>query len=457
MNHYLFLLPEIVLFLLSCLVLFFGKRDILALITVLITLGVTAFSCTDASPEILNGMLYISPFSQTVKLTILIISCVFLAQIIAVKQSYSKYFPVLVLFSLLGMLLSVSSKNLMALYLAIELQSIGLYVLASVNQKSIKSAEAGVKYVLLGTFMSAVMIYGISLIFVSSGTLAMDALFVQSSSTHLIGILLFTAGLLFKIGATPFHAWVGDIYEGSPTLSSTFFAVLPKISIVAVLISIASYIDPHTLIEAHQSVAQTESSLYMRNILFLSGILSLLFGTFAAFGQSDIKRFLGFASVSHVGYALLGIGASTSFSVTNPGFIYILIYSLTNLGIFSVVLMLKDKVIISLSTLNSTNKFIAFTFVVLLLSLAGIPPFTGFFAKVYVIKNLVDSGYIVSSLIAVFTGIISAFYYLRITKEVYLTRGYQSSGETKIKISKVLIFIAAASGLFSMFGFVLLL
>ncbi|ABD46502.1 NADH-quinone oxidoreductase subunit N [Neorickettsia sennetsu] len=457
MNQYLFLLPEITLFTLSCLLLFLKSRNEFGLIAVLIALAATFFSQTYASAEILNGMLLISPFTQTVKLVILAFACIFFIQAIAVKQSYSKNFSVLVLLSLLGMLLSVSSNTLASLYLAVELHSIGQYILACIKHKSIKSAEAGVKYTLLGTFMSAVMIYGISLIFMVSGDLSLKSLFIADNKIHSIGVLLFISGLMFKIAATPFHSWVGDIYEGSPTVSTTFFAVLPKLSLIVVLVSLISNLEPITYDGSTHPTELIKNSQYLRNILFISGILSIAFGTFSAFGQKNIKRFIGFASVTHVGYMLLGVSSSASLSFGNPGVAYALVYSFTNLGILSVVLMLKDKHITSLKKLRCSNNLVALAFVLLLFSSAGVPPFIGFWSKAYVVKTLVETDHVPTALFSMLAGVISAFYYARIAKETYFTNIAEEGIKVSLGHNTLLTSIVVLCALFSTFGFVLLI
>ncbi|KYH12684.1 NADH-quinone oxidoreductase subunit N [Neorickettsia sp. 179522] len=456
MNQYLFLLPEITLFTLSCLLLFLKGKNEIGLVSVLITFAVTFFSYTRTSVEILNGMLHISPFTQTVKLVILAFACVFFLQAVAVKQSYSKNFSVLVLLSLLGMLLSVSSSTLPSLYLAVELHSIGQYILACIKHKSIKSTEAGVKYTLLGTFMSAVMIYGISLIFTVSGDLSIKSLFVADNKIHSIGILLFISGLMFKIAAAPFHAWVGDIYEGSPTISTTFFAVLPKLSLIVVLVSLISNVEPIAYGESAYSIELIKNSQYLRNILFICGILSIAFGTLSAFGQKNIKRFIGFASITHVGYMLLGISNSASLSFGNPGIAYALVYSFTNLGILSVVLMLKDKHISSLKKLRCSNNLVALAFVLLLFSSAGVPPFIGFWSKAYIVKTLIETNHIPTALFSMLAGIISAFYYARIAKETYFINTAEQNTETSLRHNKLLSSVVILCALFSTFGFILL-
>lgn len=454
MSQYSLLLSEIILFVFSCLSLFLKNKSGLGLVAVWTTLVVALFTYPGQPSEILNGMLYIAPFTQSIKVVILAFGCVFFTQIIAVK--HSTHLPVLVLFSMLGMLLSLSSNTLPSLYLALELQSMGLYVLACLGEDSTKSAEAGVKYVLLGAFMSAIMLYGISLIFVTSGSLHIKSLMMASSRMHFIAILFFMSGMMFKVAAAPFHVWVGDIYEGSPTLSTTFFAIFPKLSLVVVLMLLVSRLEFDTSTAHEQFFALMGNSRYLRRVLFVSGVLSLFFGTFLAYGQSNIKKFIGFASVTHVGYALLGVSVSTSLSFANPGFAYTLVYAFTNLGVLSVILMLKDKRIALLGKLRQSNILASVAFVVLLFSLAGMPPFVGFWGKAYVIKSLVETNHVMVAVFAMLIGIVSAFYYLRIVKETFFGDEHSCSIDVGITNSGILTTIVVLCALFSTFGFALL-
>jgi NADH-quinone oxidoreductase subunit N len=437
MIGYNFLFPEIFLFIASCFGLFLKRNEIFTVISIVIALFILIFQYSTDSINIFNNLVYISPFSQSIKIAILVLSIIFFIQLISIKQNYDKQVAILILFSIIGMMLTVSSKSLLSLYLAIELQSLPMYALASIDKKSIKSSEAGVKYFILGALASALMIYGISLIFFVSGTFDFSHLFVSLHKVKIIGLIFFISGLFFKLAIVPFHSWLPDVYEGSPTIITTFFAAVSKISIVAVFVTIFSgYL---------QSSITDINSCYFFNLsikkaLVWMSIISLFFGTFSVMMQDNLKRFIAFASIVHVGYIGLGIASSSEFSIQNSAIFYVIIYSFINIGIFSFILLMPNYKISSLSGFAKNNKCLALSFAVLLLSSAGIPPFAGFFTKLYIIKNLIDDNLVVPALLSLIAGVISAFYYLKITKIMYFDEVTEAS-VLDLKYNNTVVFL----------------
>ena len=414
MTGYIALLPEIFLFISSLLLIFFKKKELTAFVLTLSCLVLSLFLYNQSyfGFDAFNGFVFISRFSQSIKILILFFALVFFLQLIFTDQNYDKQFATLVVFSVIGMMLVASSANLLSLYIALELQSLPLYVLSCIDKKSTKSSEAGVKYFALGILSSAIAIYGISVVYSVSGSFAFSDSFLIYNRLHIIGLIFFVSGLLFKLAIVPFHTWIPDIYEGAPTISVAFFGMVSKFSVVAALVSV--FTGFHSQEKFYASDLANTLASQMQNPLLILSSVSILFGALSALGQNNIKRFIAFASVVHAGYILLGVASSGEFSAQNPAIIYLTIYSIINVGIFSFLLVLPTSKIDRLSGFGATNKLAGACFAVLLLSSAGIPPFAGFFSKLYAVKSLIDSGFFVVALFSVLFGVIAAFYYLKI-------------------------------------------
>jgi NADH-quinone oxidoreductase subunit N len=325
-------------------------------------------------------------------------------------------YPVLVLLASIGMMAMISANNLIALYMGLELQSLALYVVAAINRDSARSSEAGLKYFVLGALSSGMLLYGASLIYGFTGTtdFARLATLLAAGSVGQLGLvfgLVFVlAGLAFKISAVPFHMWTPDVYEGSPTPVTAFFAAAPKVAAMALLVRVA--VQPFAgLLHDWQQV------------LTFVAIASMLLGAFAAIGQTNIKRLLAYSSIGHMGYALVGLAPGSQEGVRGV-VAYIIIYSLSTLAVFACVLAMKRRDqpvenIADLAGLGQTNKALAFVFSMLMFSLAGIPPLAGFFAKVFVFLAAVKSGLYILAVIGVLSSVVGAYYYLRIVKIIY--------------------------------------
>jgi NADH-quinone oxidoreductase subunit N len=322
-------------------------------------------------------------------------------------------YPILVLTSILGMFVMVSSNNLMGLYLGIELQSLSLYVLASLNRDSIKSTEAGVKYFVLGALSSGLLLYGCSLIYGFTGSTnyyIIAKTFDPNNLALLFGLVFILVGLAFKISAVPFHMWTPDVYEGSPTSVTAFFALAPKVAGMAAIIRILYVAFGNIIIE-------------WQTILIFISVASMILGAVAAIGQNNIKRLMAYSGISHMGYALAGLVTGTKDGVAST-ILYVLIYVVMSIGSFVCILIMKRKNIYlenirDLSGLSKNHPLVALSFVVILFSLAGIPPLAGFFAKFYIFMAVVKVELYTLAVIGLVTSVISAFYYLRIIKIIY--------------------------------------
>ena len=357
-------------------------------------------------------------------------------------------FPVLVLLAIAGMLLMISANGLMSLYMGLELQSLALYILASINRNNKKSSEAGLKYFILGAVSSGIILYGCSLIYGFSGTENFDALkdlYVGKDAVPLgvlIGMVLLITGICFKVSAVPFHMWTPDVYEGSPMPVTAFFAVAPKIAAVAIFVRIAL----HPFSEV--------VSQWQQVIIFVS-IASMVVGALGAIGQKNIKRLLAYSSIGHVGYILVGLAAASQEGV-RAILLYLFIYMTLTVGMFACIMMINRKEvnsedIHSLSGLAKSKPYLAIFIAILMLSMAGIPPFAGFFGKFFIFAAAIKSELYVLSVVGVLSSVIAAFYYLRIIKIMYLDESVvplESVGSSELK------YIALAAALFNALFFV---
>ncbi len=325
-------------------------------------------------------------------------------------------FPILILFSTLGMMIMLSANDLMTLYMGLELQSLPLYILAAFKRDNLKSSEAGIKYFVLGALSSGLLLYGISLIYGFTGTTSFETLSQTFASDEnisiavIVGLVFIISGLIFKISAVPFHMWTPDVYEGSPTATTAFFAIVPKIAAMGLIIRIlfGAFAD---LIEQWQQ------------IIVLVSILSMLVGAFAGIVQDNIKRLMAYSSIGHIGYALVGVAAGSIDGVRGV-IIYLTIYMIMSAGVFAVILSMKknDRMVENISDLSGiskSNPAMALLMTILMFSMAGIPPVAGFFGKLFIFQAAVESGLYTLAVIGVLTSVVAAFYYLRIIKVMY--------------------------------------
>ena len=328
------------------------------------------------------------------------------------KINYFEY-PLLILFSVLGMFFMISANDLMSFYLGLELQSLALYILASIDRDNLKSNESGIKYFVLSALSSGLLLYGCSLLYGFTGSTNFEEInlkmeFENTGATFAMVFIL--VGLAFKVSAVPFHMWTPDVYEGSPSSVTSFFAVVPKVAGIAILIRFVQ-------IPFEQLVDQ------WKNILVFMALASMILGAVAAIGQTNIKRLIAYSSIGHIGYALAGISTGTVTGYSSS-VVYISIYAIMNLGIFGCIFLMKKdgkycEDIKDLAGMSKQNPVLAISFLIIMFSLAGIPPLAGFFAKFYVFMSVIESGMYTLAIVGLLTTVISAFYYLRIIKIIY--------------------------------------
>jgi NADH-quinone oxidoreductase subunit N len=347
-------------------------------------------------------------------------------------------YPIIILLSILGMFFMVSANDIILFYLGLELQSLSLYILASIDRDNLKSSESGIKYFVLSALSSGLLLYGCSLLYGFTGSTNFDLIadeLGKENTGAVFAMVFILVGLAFKVSAVPFHMWTPDVYEGAPTSITSYFAVVPKVAGLAVLIKFMLIPFSKILME------------WQTIIIFIS-IASMILGAIAAIGQKNIKRLLAYSSIGHIGYALAGV-ATGVISGYESAIVYIAIYVVMNLGAFSCLYLLKKdgdykENISDLSGISKKHPMLAISFLVILFSLAGIPPLGGFFAKFYVFTAVVEQKMYALAIIGLLTTVISAFYYLKIIKTIYFDDSVISFDNTKNKFAQLSIFISCS-------------
>ncbi len=347
-------------------------------------------------------------------------------------------YPIVILISILGMFFMLSSNDLILFYLGLELQSLALYILASIDRDNIRSTESGIKYFVLSALSSGLLLYGCSLLYGFTGSTNFDVIAEQLNKTNtgaIFAMVFVLVGLAFKVSAVPFHMWTPDVYEGAPTSITSYFAVVPKVAGLALFIKFMLIPFANILLE-WQSI-----------IIFIS-IASMILGAVAAIVQKNIKRLLAYSSIGHIGYALAGVATGAV-----PGYestvIYISIYVVMNIGAFSCLYLMKKngeykENISDLSGISKKNPILAFAFLIILFSLAGIPPLAGFFAKFYIFTAVIEQKMYSLAIIGLLTTVVSAFYYLKIIKIIYFDDSILTFDEVKNKVAQITILISCS-------------
>jgi NADH-quinone oxidoreductase subunit N len=359
---------------------------------------------------------YLSSFMKIIALLAAALALLISSNYLRVFKIFKIEYPILVLSSVLGMLVMISSNDLIVFYMGLELQSLALYVLATFNRDQLKSSEAGLKYFVLSALSSGLLLYGCSLIYGFTGSTNFNIIAEQLNSNEYattFGIVFILVGLSFKISAVPFHMWAPDVYEGSPTSVTLFFTMVPKIAALTVFVRFL-YVPFLNLIDQWQII-----------IIFLS-IASMLFGAISAIGQTNLKRLIAYSSIGHIGYTLAGLTTGTNEGIQSS-IIYITIYIIMNLGLFSCLLMMKRNNVYyedinDLSGLSKNHPLLSLSLLVILFSLAGIPPLAGFFAKFYIFKSVLEQSMFFLAIVGLLSTVIAAYYYLRIIKIIYFDK-----------------------------------
>ncbi|MFT6106169.1 MAG: NADH-quinone oxidoreductase subunit N [Rickettsiales bacterium] len=444
-------LPEAIIFIGALLLLmidvFLGKKIsnmprvlfILA-ITIVITSLISIFIGYDSFYSAFDGMFYSTKFTSFVKIvavSILALIIFMSADFVENEERISSEFLSLTMIATVGGMLMISSNNLLPIYMSLELQALSLYLLAAIKRDSTKSSEAGVKYFLLGSVASGILLFGISLIYGFSGTIDLNGLsnYYQQNAGNIpvalfLGFTLVIIALLFKVSAAPFHMWTPDVYEGSTTIVTTLFATLVKF--ISIIILVKLYF---TLTFVWKD---------MHQIIIMVAIFSLVVGAFGAIKQTNLKRLLAYSAIGHVGFILAGLSAGSNESV-RAILLYATIYTSVSLGAFAFLLMLQDDrkkdedvkndhiyQLSSIAGLAKSSPIIAMSLATIMFSMAGIPPLAGFFAKFYILVAVVGKGFYSLAIIAVLCSVVSAFYYLRVIKIVYFDS--EHSGQKNISL-----------------------
>jgi NADH-quinone oxidoreductase subunit N len=403
--------------------------------------------------EAFGGMFQDDGFARFAKVVILLSA----AAVLVMGQEYLaragilKFeYPLLIALSVVGMMVMVSAGDLMALYMGLELQSLALYVIAAMRRDSARSTEAGLKYFVLGALSSGLLLYGASLTYGYAGTTLFSGI-IAAANGHaplglLIGLVFVLSGLAFKISAVPFHMWTPDVYEGSPTPVTAFFATAPKMAAMGLLARVM-----------HDAFGGITAD--WQQILALLSVLSMFLGAVAAIGQTNIKRLMAYSSIAHMGFALMGLASGTVFGV-QAMLIYMAIYVTMNVGTFAFILsMQRDGQpitdIASLNNYSQAHPARALAMTVLLFSLAGVPPFLGFFGKFYVLRAAYEGGLAWLAIAGVIASVIGAFYYLRMVYFMYFgdDREPLQAGKSPVLWSLLMVSsVIMLAGIINMFG-----
>ena len=380
-------------------------------------------------------------FSNYFKILILISSLFVLnsSKNFIIENKLDKFeYPIIILLSILGMFFMVSANDLILFYLGLELQSLSLYILASIDRDNLRSTESGIKYFVLSALSSGLLLYGCSLLYGFTGSTNFDVIanqLIKENTGAVFAMVFILVGLAFKVSAVPFHMWTPDVYEGAPTSITSYFAVVPKVAGLALLIKFMFIPFSNILLE------------WQTIIIFIS-IASMILGAVAAMVQKNFKRLLAYSSIGHIGYALAGVATGAT-SGYQSSIIYISIYVIMNIGAFSCLYLLKKdgeykENISDLSGISKKNPILAFSLLIILFSLAGVPPLGGFFAKFYVFLAVVENEMYALAIIGLLTTVMSAFYYLKIIKTIYFDDNVITFETSKNKIAQVSIFTSCA-------------
>ena len=349
-------------------------------------------------------------------------------------------YPLVVALATLGMMLMISANDLMALYVGLELQSLALYVIAAFQRDSVRSTEAGVKYFVLGSVASGMLLFGSSLIYGFCGGTAfvqISGALVDGKATEIgviIGLVFVVAGLAFKVSAVPFHMWTPDVYEGAPTPVTALFAVAPKIAAMSLLVSVL--MGPFKPLFAQ-----------WQQIIVVASVLSMALGAFAALRQQNIKRLMAYSSIGNVGYVLLGVASGTEKGIQSVVF-YLAIYMVMTLGVFATILMMKRRNIMveevsDLAGLARSQPMMALGMLIFMFSLAGIPPLAGFWGKLYIFMAAVEAKLFIPAVLGVLASVVASYYYLRIVKVMYFDEPAEAIDRPVFGVNRAVALVAA--------------
>ncbi|GGD34680.1 NADH-quinone oxidoreductase subunit NuoN [Sinisalibacter lacisalsi] len=401
-----------------------------------------------------GGLLFEDAYGRFAQVGILVAAAAVLlaGQDTLVRRGLGRFeYPLLIALATVGMMIMVSAGDLMTLYMGLELQSLALYVVAAMRRDGVKSTEAGMKYFILGALSSGLLLYGASLTYGYAGTTGFDGILAAASGGEmglglLFGLTFVVAGLAFKVSAVPFHMWTPDVYEGAPTPVTAFFATAPKLAAMALF--------GRVLFDAFGQAVGDWSQ-----IIALMAVLSMFLGAVAAIGQRDIKRLMAYSSISHMGFALIGLAAGSQYGV-QAMLVYMAIYLTMNVGTFAFIMSMErdGKPVTEIAALHQYAKgepVKALAMLVLLFSLAGVPPMVGFFGKLYVLGAAVQADMTLLAVAGVVASVIGAFYYLRIVYYMYFGEAEERVETPMSPAAWVMLMGAAAAmllGVINLFG-----
>nr|WP_319250391.1 NADH-quinone oxidoreductase subunit NuoN [uncultured Celeribacter sp.] len=455
-------LPEVLLAIYGLAALLFavytGKDKMAGLVTwataaVFLVLALFIGLGGEGSREAFNGMFIDDAFSRFGKVGVLLAGAAVLVMSFDFmqKRGVAKFeYPILVLFSTVGMMVMVSAGDLMALYLGLELMSLSLYVIASFRRDSVKSTEAGLKYFVLGSLSSGLLLYGSSLVYGFAGTTSFAGIVsvVQTDVPVgvLFGLIFIMTGLAFKVSAVPFHMWTPDVYEGAPTPTTAFFATAPKLAAMGLFARVL-----------HDAFGNITGD--WQQVLAVIAVASMFLGSIAGIGQTNIKRLMAYSSIAHMGFALMGLAAGNAEGV-QAALVYMTIYVVMNIGTFAFILTMErdGQPVTDLSSLNlywRTSPTKALAVLVLMFSLAGVPPMLGFFGKLYVLQAAWGAGLVYLAVLGVIASVIGAFYYLRIVYYMYFGAETEPLDKVSSPVAYGFLVVAAIvmlAGIVNMFG-----
>lgn len=424
--HYIQILPETfyIISLLSLLllgiVLNYRAINLLALGCTAVTFIMLVSTAQNNEIFLFNSLLKLNLYIRSAQALILAAGIAILLLLNLSKYNYKYEFSILILFALFGMITLVSANSLISFYLAFELMSISLYVLACFNRDSLYSCEAGVKYFTLGALSSCIMLYGMSLLYGYTGQTNFSELSIfllnnQITYGIIFGLIFIFVGLCFKLAIAPFHMWAPDVYQGAPTIVNAFFSTAPKAALIAFLVRFVN-----------EGLVSIEK--YVQPIFLYVSVLSVLISALGALRQRNLKRLFAYSSIGHAGYILAALSIFQQTGV-DSALVYLVVYIITNIGIFAYLIQMDDDDcnIANLSGFGKKQPVLAFCLSILLFSMMGIPPLAGFFTKFFIFKSLIHSGFITLSLVLVVASVVSCYYYLNIIKVMYFDKLYSSN------------------------------
>lgn len=401
---------------------------------------------------ILNGMFHLSPFTALIKLLILggLIATIALSIRYMQLESIARFeYPILILFAGVGMMVMVSASNFLSMYVGLELQSLALYVLAAFRRDNARSSEAGLKYFVLGALASGMLLFGISMIYGFTGTVEYAKIATSLTGVDgvaigfMTGIVFVLVGIAFKISAVPFHMWTPDVYEGAPTSVTAFFALVPKLAAIAVLMQLL-YGPFGGMVE------------HWQHIIWFLAMASMIWSALAGLVQTNIKRLMAYSSIGNMGYALVGVIAGTS-QGASAVILYMTIYMIMTMGTFGIILCMRRggrpvELISDLAGLSRSSPIMAYAMAILLFSMSGIPPLAGFFGKLFVFQSAVSAHFYVLAVVGVITSVIAAYYYLRIIKVMFFDEALEPLDQQDGFAKRIVIILSVVFVLFFIFS-----